>query len=108
MKKLKFLAAIALVFVCGFAYSDTLKNKTITSVFINKGSLVAFTYEPVDPVNNPNNCNVDSLQLDPNAAFFKEQYVLLLVLKTTGKLVDINVGTDCGQFNLIAEWFKVH
>ncbi len=89
------------------ASADTVHNKKITGVFINQGSLIAFKYEPVDPVNNPNNCDLTYLQLKNDSPFFKEQYSLLLMLLASGKKVDINVGTECG-FNLIANWFYAH
>lgn len=104
---IKSLAPFALFVGCSFSYADTLHNKTITGIFTNKGSLVAFKYEPVDAVSNPNNCDVSYLQLDSNAAFFKYQYATLMMAVASGKKVDINVGTACG-YNLIVDWLYVH
>jgi hypothetical protein len=89
------------------AHADTLHNKTITGVFVNQGSLIAFKYQPVEGVSNPNNCDVSYLQLNGSAPFFKEQYGMLLSAIATGKPVDINTGTACG-INLIVDWLFIH
>ena len=96
------------IVLCSVAtHADTLHNKTVTGVFVNQGSLIAITYEPVESVNNPNNCDVSYLQLNSDAEFFKEQYSMLLTALASGKPVDISVGTACG-YNLIIDWLFVH
>jgi hypothetical protein len=101
-----YLAAFFMV-CSAYSFSDTVHNKTITGVFVNQGSLIAFRYEPVDPVSNPNNCDTSYVQLNHNGDFFREQYSLLLMLAATGKKVDIHIGTACG-YNIIADWFYAH
>ena len=100
-----------LVWVCSVLCStlvsaETLRDKTISRIFINKQSVVAFRYEPEQTLNNPGHCNINYLQLDSNAPFFKEQYSMLLSALATGKRLDIYVADQCSTFALVS-WLEL-
>ncbi len=87
--------------------ADTLSAKTVTSLFVNKSSLVGILYEPVSPIANPNGCSIDYLELDKDALLFKEQYALLLMLLATGKKANIHVSETCGAHHILIDWIEV-